>query len=147
MAGKPLDPGPPLTPDPEFCESDPPSTLQWFKAAGAAGLILLGGAAAWAGVVVATQHLWGFTTVFIGVAAGWAVNRASGMHRSIALGAVAGAVTVLASLAGYGLLWLPFLGSLVRDRQLRWYDLIIAALGAFVAYLLAGPRRSDGVRR
>ena len=138
--GKPFDPGPPLTPEPEFCECEPPSGLEYAKAVGMAGAAVLLGGLGWFGVVLATQRLWGFTTVVIGVVAGWAINRAAGRHRSIGLGIIGGVATVFAAITGYSLLWLPFVSGIGVDRQLSWYDMVMGGLGSFVAYRLAGPK-------
>lgn len=133
-------PGPPLRPEDEFCACEPPTSFEYVKAAGTAFLILLLGSAGWFGVVLATQRLWGFTTVLIGLFAGWAIHRAAGSHRSLWLGIIGGVTTMLATAAGYGLLWLPMLADAPIDRQFSWYDLIMIGLGAFVAYRLAGPK-------
>ncbi|HWI60852.1 MAG TPA: hypothetical protein VNT75_03340 [Symbiobacteriaceae bacterium] len=133
-------PGPPLKPEDEFCACEPPSGGEYAKAVGAAFLIVLLGGGGWFGVVLATHRLWGFTTVLVGLAAGWAVNRAAGSHRSPSLGIIGGVATVLATFCGYLLLWLPMLGEAPLDRELSWYDLIMIGLGAFVAYRLSGPK-------
>lgn len=137
---RPLDPGPPLTPGEEFCESDPPSSGEYLRAAGAAVAVVALGAGAWVGIGLLTHRQWGFAAVFLGVAAGWLVHRAAGRHRSKSLGAIAAAAALLAAAAGYGLLWLPQLAPIAVDRQLSWYLLLMAGVGGFVAYRLAGPR-------
>jgi len=138
--GRPLDPGPPLTPDPEFCSCEPPSGTEYAKASGMTVLAVLLGGLGWFLVVLVTQRLWGFTTVIVGVAAGWAINQAAGRHRSVTLGAMSAGATLFAAATGYALLWLPFVGGMGIDRQLSWYDLIMSGLGCFVAYRLAGPK-------
>lgn len=134
-----FDPGPPLKPEDEFCACQPPSGTEYVKASGAGLLVTLAGGAAWFGVVLVTGRLWGFTTILVGLAAGWLINRAAGSHRSLGLGIISGAATVLATLCGYGLLWLPTLADRPVDRQFSWYDLLMVGLGAFMAYRLAGP--------
>lgn len=135
-----FDPGPPLKPEDEFCACQPPSGAEYAKAAGAALLTVLIGGAGWFGVVLATHRLWGFTTVLVGLAAGWAVNKAAGSHRSLSLGLIGGVATVLATVCGYVLLYLPSLAERPVDRQFSWYDLIMVGLGVFMAYRLAGPK-------
>lgn len=137
---RPLNPGPPLTAEEEFCEHAPPTGMEYLKATGTAVLITLGGALSWFLIVLATRRLWGFSTVIIGVAAGWILNHAAGRHRSRPLGIMAASATVLAAMIGYGMLWLPFVDPKLADRQFSWYDLVMQALGAFVAYRLAGPK-------
>ena len=137
---RPLDPGPPLTPAEEFCESDAPSSGEYVRAIGAALAVLAVGAGAWVGIGLLTHRQWGFTAVFLGVAAGWLVHRAAGRHRSRAIGVVAAVSAVLAAATGYGLLWLPQLAPIAVDRHLSWYHLLMAGVGGFVAYRLAGPR-------
>jgi hypothetical protein len=145
---KPLDPGPPLTPGNEFCESEPPNGFEYLKAAGAAGLVVAAGGALWFASALLTGKQWAFTGVVLGVAGGWVVHRAAGRHRSRAVGLMAGASTVLAVALGYGLLWLPFLNHNSANRQFSWYHLFMLGVGAFVAYQLAGPRvPSKSLRR
>lgn len=139
-----LNPGPPLTAEEEFCEHAPPTGGETFKAMGTALLITLGGALGWFLVVLATRRLWGFSTVLIGVAAGWTMHQAAGRHRSRTLGILAAVTTVLAPIIGYGMLWLPFVSPDLADRHFSWYDLAMLALGAFVAYRLAGPKAKTG---
>lgn len=137
---KSLNPGPPLTPEPEFCESDPPDGLAYAKAIGVAFLMLIGGGVAWFSVAVITQRLWAVTTVVLGIVAGWAINRTTAGRRSLSLGVMAGAATVLAAAVGYIMLWLPLTGTAKIDKSLSWYDLVMGGLGAFVAYRFAGPK-------
>ncbi|HYF92675.1 MAG TPA: hypothetical protein VD969_10510 [Symbiobacteriaceae bacterium] len=141
-------PGPPLRPEDEFCACQPPSGAEYAKAAGVGVLTVALGGAAWFGIVLATHKLWGFTTVVVGLVAGWAVNRSAGTHRSISLGIIGGAATVLATICGYALLWLPFVDGAAVDRQFSWYDLLMVSLGAFMAYRLAGPKpkANDGLK-
>lgn len=138
--GKPLDPGPPLTPGDEFCESQPPTGLEYLKAAGAAGLVVVAGGALSFGITLVTGRQWAFAGVVLGIAAGWLVHRAAGRHRSRGVGLLAGASAFLAAAVGYALLWVPFLNHNGANRQLSWYHLFMTAVGAFVAYQLAGPR-------
>jgi hypothetical protein len=140
--GRTLNPGPPLKPDPEFCDCEPPSGGEYARAAGLAFVVMLGGALGSLAVAVVTHRLWNYTTVLVGVAAGWAVNRAAGGHRSATLGIMAGTATLLAAGLGYSLLWLPFVSGVPINRNLALWDLLISGLGAFVAYRLAGPKPS-----
>lgn len=138
--GTPYNPGPPLTPEEEFCECQPPSGLDYVKAAGMALLTILAGGVVWLGVALVIHRPSGFTTVIVGFGAGWAIHWAAARRRSVALGIIAGAATVLAGLAGYVLTWLPLVRPITGSRPLSWFDLIIAGLGAFAAYRIASPK-------
>lgn len=138
--GNHLQPGPPLIPGEEFCACETPSHVEYLKAVGSALLVMLLGAGGWSGMTVATGRIWSFTTVLLGMAAGWAVHRAAGRHRSRALGIIAGAAAILAVIVGYALLWAPFVRLPSAGWPLGWYDLFMAGLGAFIAFRLAGPK-------
>ncbi|MDF2626894.1 MAG: hypothetical protein K0R39_725 [Symbiobacteriaceae bacterium] len=135
-----FDPGPPLTPDKEFCACEPPSGTEYLRATGVAFLTALLGGIAWFAVVLFTHRLWGFTTVLIGLVAGWAINRSAGNHRSVMLGVFGVVATAFATLGGYLLLWLPFVSERTVDRSFSWYDVLMMGLGGFMAYRLAGPK-------
>jgi hypothetical protein len=135
-------PGPPLTPAPEFCPCEPPSGLDLLKAAGVALLVTVLGAAGWFGIVVLTGRFRSLTTVLIGLAAGWLIHRAAGRHRSRTLGFMGAGATVLAAAGGYALLWVPFLHH-GAGRALTLYDLFMTGLSALVAYRLAGPGKNQ----
>lgn len=135
-----FDPGPPLRPEDEFCVCEPPSATEYLKAAATAFLTTLVGSGVWFGVVLFTHRLLGFTTVLVGLAAGWAIHRSAGRHRSVLLGVFGGAATVFATLGGYLLLWLPFIREGTVDRSFSLYDFLMIVLGAFMAYRLAGPK-------
>ena len=139
MSDRP-NPGPPLVAEDEFCACQPPTTKEYLKASGASLLVILAGAGAWLGLVLLLQRIPGLAGVLSGPVAGWAVHRAAGRHRSLGLGILAAASSVLVSVVGFALLWLPIFARLKLPRQLGWYDLIMIALGALAAYSLAGPR-------
>lgn len=134
------DPGPPLKPEEEFCACEPPSDTEYVKAAATAFLLTMVGGGTWFAVVLLTHRQWGFTTVLIGLAAGWAINQAAGKHRSIMLGVFGSLATVFATFGGYLLLWLPFVREGTVDRSFSLYDFLMIGLGAFMAYRLAGPK-------
>lgn len=134
------DPGPPLIAEEEFCACQPPSTMEYVKGSSAALLALVAGAVVWLGLVLLLQRISGLAAVLIALGTGWLVHRAAGRHRSAGLGIVAGAASVLASLLGFALLWLPYFDRWNLPRQLDWYQLSMIGLGALVAYGLAGPR-------
>jgi hypothetical protein len=137
--GTHFNPGPPLKPEDEFCACEPPSAAEYVKAAGITMLTVLLGGPAWAAAVVVTHRLWAITTVMVGLAAGWTVNKVAGGHRSLTLGIMSAAATALAWGIGNLLLFIPaFSGA--RNRSLSWYDLLMLGLGAFMAYRLAGPK-------
>lgn len=138
--GKPLDPGPPLTPADEFCACEPPSTMEYVKAAAIATLAVIGGAGGWFAVALVARRLLAFPSVLIGAVAGWAIHQVAGRHRSVALGAMAAAATVFAATFGYSLLWMPFVHQPAGSWGLSGYDFLMAGVGGFVAYRLAGPR-------
>jgi hypothetical protein len=135
-----FDPGPPLKPEDEFCACEPPSGTEYVKAAATAFLLTMVGSGAWFAVVLYTHRLLGFTSVLIGLVAGWAINRAAGNHRSVTLGIFGSLSTVFATLGGYLLLWLPFIREGTVDRSFSLYDFLMILLGAFMAYRLAGPK-------
>ncbi len=143
--GNGLNPGPPLVPGDEFCPTEPPRTGDYIKAGGSATLAVLGGAAGLFAIAMATQRLWSFTSVLIGLLLGWAVHRAAGRRRSLWLGVMAAVATVESNAIGYGLLWLPFISPTHLNRQLNWEHFIMLAVGAAVAYRLAGPRTQRGL--
>lgn len=143
---KPLDPGPPLTPEEEYCAHDPPTGAETAKAIGVAALSVLAGGISWFVIALATQRLWSFVTVGIGVLTGLAMYRAAGRHRSQALGIIAGVATTLASGVGYALLWLPFVRDLPVDKQLSWGHLIMLCVGIFAAYRITGPQATNNER-
>jgi|GEM_PF-2584875 len=133
-------PGPPLTPAEEYCACQPPSTGEYLKALAASLLFSLAAAGAWLLVTLVMQQISGLTSVLIGLAAGWTVHRAAGRHSSTALGVVAATASILASLVGFALLWLPALARVPLTRRLTWYELLLIGLGALVAYRQAAPR-------
>ncbi|MFZ5816132.1 MAG: hypothetical protein ACOY93_12605 [Bacillota bacterium] len=137
-------PGPPLTVEKEFCACEAPSAVEYLKAGAACLIAGLAGAVAWLGLVLLLQRISGIAAVLIALGAGWAVHRAAGRHRSLALGLLAAASSLLASLGGFGLLWLPAFARLPLPRQLDWYQLSMIGLGALVAFSLAGPRGRSG---
>jgi MFS family permease len=138
--GKPLDPGPPLTAAEEFCACEAPSTREYVRAVGAAFLVFLAGGLGWLGLAMVLQRLLVIPDVVIGVTAGWVVHQAGGRHRSRALGLLAAAAAMLAPAAGYSALWMPFVRQPSAGWRLNGWDFLMAGVGAFVAYLLAGPR-------
>lgn len=138
--GHPFDPGPPLKAGTEYCPCEPPSPAAYAKALGAALLAILAGSAGWLVIGIVTGRLYSVTAVLIGLLAGWLVHIAAGRLRSIGLGIIAAAASILASGTGYALLWLPFLGKLPIDRQVSWYHLLMVAIGGAVAYSMAGQR-------
>ncbi len=137
--GNRLDPGPPLTAGEEYCATESPSGTEYAKASLVALLLAATGAGVCFGVALATHRLWGVMVVVVGVMIGLAVHHAAGRHRSGALGGIAAGATMIASLAGYSLLWLPFVSPTV-DRSLSWVHLVMIGLGLFIAFLMAGPR-------
>lgn len=139
MSDRP-NPGPPLIAQDEFCACQPPTAKEYLKASAAALLIIVAGAGAWLGLVLLLQRISSLAGVLIALAAGWVIHRAAGRHRSLALGILAAACSVLAPLLGFTLLWLPIFSRLKLPRQLHWYHLIMLALGALAAYGVAGPR-------
>ncbi|MFZ5825242.1 MAG: hypothetical protein ACOY94_13080 [Bacillota bacterium] len=139
MSDRP-NPGPPLVAEDEFCACQPPTAKEYLKASGASLLVILAGASAWLGLVLLLQRIPGLAGVLTGPVAGWAIHRAAGRHRSLALGILAAASSVLVSVVGFALLWLPLFSRLKLPRQLGWYDLVMITLGALAAYSLAGPR-------
>lgn len=143
MSDRP-NPGPPLIVQDEFCACQPPTAKEYLKASGAALLIILAGAGAWLGLVLLLQRISSLAGVLIALSAGWAIHRAAGRHRSLALGLLAAASSVLAPLAGFALLWLPGFSRLKVPRQLDWYHLIMLALSALAAYSMTGPRDRRG---
>lgn len=138
----PRNPGPPLIAEEEFCPCEPPGTAAYVWASGAALVALLGGAAAWLGLVLLLRTISGFTALLIAVGTGWLVHRAAGRHRSRALGIMAAAASLLAVLAGFAMLWLPLFAPMELPRQLDWYQIGMLVLGALVAYHWAGPRET-----
>lgn len=139
----PRSPGPPLVVEKEFCASEPPTTAENLRAGGAALVALVAGAVLWLGLVLLLQKISSLTPLLIAVGAGQLVHRAAGRHRSVALGILAAASSLLAVLGGFALLWLPFFERLKFPRQLDWYQIAIMVLGALVAYHLAGPRQGE----
>lgn len=137
---KRLDPGPALVPEDEFCACQPPGPAEYLWAIGASFLVALGGAIGWLTITIATQRMWTLSLVLLGFCAGWAVNKAAGRLRSVALGVIAVIATALAGLGGYALLWLPFIDATAIDKQLNWEHLLILALTGFVAYRMSGPK-------
>ncbi len=137
-------PGPPLLPEDEFCACQAPSTREYVRAAATGLGSLLAGAGAWLLVTLLMQRVSGAAFVLIGWGIGWAVHRAAGRHRSPALGFVAAGSSLFASLLGFALLWLPAMGRVPLSRRLTWYELVMIALGALVAYGQAAPRKRSG---
>lgn len=133
-------PGPPLTAEEEFCACQPPTTGEYVRAFGAAFLLLIAGAGLWLGLVLLFQRISAASAVPIAAGVGWAIHRAAGRHRSLALGILAAVSAILATLAGFALLWLPAFARLPLARQLDWYHLAMLGLGALFAFSLAGPR-------
>lgn len=133
-------PGPPLIAQEEFCACQPPTIREYLRAAAASALIVLAGAGVWIGLVLLLHRISGVTGLLIAVCAGWLIHRAAGRHRSLSLGILAATSSVLACLVGFALLWLPIFSRLILPRQLAWYHLIMFAMGALVAYGMAGPR-------
>jgi hypothetical protein len=133
-------PGPPLVAGEEYCACQAPSAMEYLRACAATLLVLVAGAGAWLGHVLLLQTISGITAVLIAVGAGWLVHRAAGRHRSLGMGILAAAGSVLACLGGFALLWLPAFSRLTFPRHLGWYHLSMMALGALVAFGMAGPR-------
>lgn len=140
----PRNPGPPLVSEKEFCACEPPTAAENLRATAAALVALLVGAALWLGLVLLLQKISSVTALLIAVGAGRLVHHAAGRHRSVALGILAGASSLLAVLCGFALLWLPLFDSLKLPRQLDWYQIAMMVLGALAAYHLAGPRQAGG---
>lgn len=139
MGDRPLNPGPPLVADPEYCASEPPSDLDFVRALLIGGLGSLVATAGYFAVVVISGQLWSVIPVIAGAGLGLLVNRAANGHRSLSLGLIAAGLTLLASLLGYGLLWLPMVADYI-PRSIAWYHPVTLAIGIFLAYRSAGPK-------
>lgn len=135
---RPPDPGPPLTAGPEFCPDDPPSTGEYARAVGLAGLSALVMGCAWFAVALATGQFWGAALTLMGAVSGLVVLQAS-PHRSVAMGAIAVGAGLVAALLGYGLRWLPVVDPALAPG-LAWYHPVLLAVGLYAGYWLAGPR-------
>jgi hypothetical protein len=129
-------PGPPLAPVDEFCACQAPSGMEYLRAGGTALLVVLLGAGAIAGAALLSGQTWSVLTALVGLGLGLAVHRAAGLHRSVWLGVIAAAGTGLAT--GVGYLSLTLSGSRI-SWGVAWTHLLMVAVGALVAYRLAGP--------
>lgn len=135
----PLDPGPPLTAEPEYCPDDLPTGLECARGAFIATMAALLGGGLQLTASLLTHRVWGLTTVLVGLGIGVAVYFAAGRHRSRKLGLIASGATLLSAAMGYGLTWLPLVDPAI-SRTADWYYLIMLGLGLFIAYQMAGPR-------
>lgn len=138
---KPLDPGPPLLIQPEYCATDSPTRSEYLRAGVTAVAAVAIGALGSMGTAVATQRIWGVVIVALGILIGFGIHWAAGRHRSLYLGLMAVGATLLGPLIGYALLWLPFTSPHL-DRSVTWAHLGTLVVGGIIAYLLAGQRSS-----
>jgi len=138
---RPLDPGPPLLIQPEYCATDSPTRSEYMRAGLTAVAAIGVGALGSMGTALATQRIWGVVIVALGILIGFAIHWAAGRHRSVYLGLVAVCATVLGPVIGYAMLWLPF-ASPTLDRSLTWSHLGMMVVGSLIAYLLAGQGSS-----
>jgi hypothetical protein len=129
-------PGPPLTPADEFCACQTPSGLEYLRAGGVALLVICFGAGVLIGAALLSGQTWSVLTTILGAGLGWSVNRAAGRHRSVWLGVIAAASTLVAT--GIGYLSLRYTGSPIT-WGVPWAHLLMVAIGAGLAYRLAGP--------
>lgn len=144
MSG-PVNPGPPLLIEPEYCACDLPTRSEYIRAGFSAILAVALGAVALIVSTLATYRLWGVVIVIGGIVNGFLVYWAAGRHRSLATGLMAVGATLLGPLIGYVLLWLPTVSPEV-DRALTWSHLVLTVVGCFVAYLLSGQKPGQQAR-
>ncbi len=135
----PLDPGPPMLIQPEYCATDAPTRSEYVRASATAAAAVVVGAVGWLGTALITQRIWGVVIVALGIMIGFAVHWAAGRHRSLYMGLMAAGATLLGPVIGYALLWLPFISPRL-DRSVRWSHFVMLAVGSLIAYLLAGKR-------